>query len=120
VIDDGAPKPLTQAARAILFRAVRELLINVAKHAQVDAATVETARVDDRLRIRVNDAGVGFEPTRIESAPHGGLGLASVRERLTYLGGTVAIESIPGDGTVVELMAPLEPEPASAAAERTR
>ncbi len=107
LIDDGAPKPLTQPARAILYRAVRELLINVAKHAEVGAAEVETTRRGDRLHVRVNDHGVGFDQEKMARAPRRGLGLASVRERLSYIDGTVDIRSVPGDGTVVELTAPL-------------
>jgi PAS domain S-box-containing protein len=107
LIDDGAPKPLVQAARAILYRAVRELLINVAKHAGVKAATVETLRRDDRLLVRVNDAGVGFDHEEMVRAPRRGLGLASVRERVSYIGGSVDVRSVPGDGTLVEMSVPL-------------
>jgi PAS domain S-box-containing protein len=104
VHDDGEPKPLSQEARSILYRATRELVINVAKHARTDSATIEIARADDKIVVRVSDAGVGYEPA---SAARRGLGLVSVRERLSFIGGTAEVRSVPGDGTVAVLTAPL-------------
>ena len=108
--DDGAPKPLAHASRAILFRAVRELLINVAKHAGVGTAHVAARRTDDNLLITVSDAGVGFDQKQIEAKLRPGFGLVSVRERLAFIGGSLALESVPGDGTLATLIAPLETE----------
>lgn len=108
--DDGAAKPLDPAVGATLFRAVRELLINVVKHAKVTAATI-SAKVENgqRLIVEVSDAGVGFD---IDALPvtNGGprFGLLSLRERLGYLDGTVGVRSIPGDGTSVTLNVPLQ------------
>ncbi len=104
VHDDGESKPLSQEARSILYRATRELLINVAKHARTDSATVEIARADDKIVVRVSDTGVGYEPA---SGARRGLGLVSVRERLSFIGGTAEVRSVPGDGTVAVLTAPL-------------
>lgn len=107
--DDGAPKPLDPAVGATVFRAVRELLINVAKHAQVDMATISLAvEKGGRLIITVSDAGAGFDPDATPTDKSGPkFGLLSVRERLGYLGGEVRIRSIPGDGTSVILGVPL-------------
>lgn len=107
VDDDGSSKPLSQEARSILYRAARELLINAAKHARCDSATVTVRRCDDRIAVEVSDAGVGFDPLRLGSDPRHGLGLMSVRERLSFVGGTVDVRGIPGDGTVAVLSAPL-------------
>ena len=107
VLDDGQPKPLSQVARSILYRAARELLINVAKHARAPSAMVQTRREGDRISVTVSDAGVGFDPSRVSAATNRGLGLDSVRERLSFIGGTVEIRSVPGDGTVALLIAPL-------------
>lgn len=57
VRDDGAPKPLSQETRSILYRVVRELMINVAKHARTDFCDVDVQRRDGRIVIRVADAG---------------------------------------------------------------
>jgi len=107
VYDDGRPKPLSQEVRAILFRGVRELVINVAKHARTDSATIELDRKDDQIAVRVSDAGVGYDPVAEAAMPRRGLGLASVRERLSFIGGNLEVQSIPGDGTVAVLTAPL-------------
>jgi len=88
---------------------VRELLINVVKHAQASTASVSLSVKDGRLRLEVRDDGVGFDAAQsVEpSATGGGFGLFSIRERLAYLGGTVAIRSSPGRGTRVTVVAPL-------------
>lgn len=106
-IDDGREKPLSHEVRAILYRAVRELLINVAKHAHTDAARVESLLQDACIVIRVTDAGVGYDADAAPSSSHRGLGLISVRERLALIGGSAQVLSTPGAGTVVVLSAPL-------------
>lgn len=116
VSDDGTPKPLTLAARSILYRAVRELLINVAKHAHTDAASVETKRHADRVIVRVSDLGIGYDPKNAVQGSRRGLGLISVRERLSHIGGTVELHSTPGSGTVALLTAPLMVESSAQAA----
>jgi len=107
VVDDGLPKPLAPEARSILYRAVRELLINVAKHAKTDSARVECECRDERILVRVSDSGVGYDATTALGARQRGLGLISVRERLSLIGGTVELRSVPGGGTVARLTAPL-------------
>jgi len=107
VTDDGEPKPLSPEGRSILYRAVRELLINVAKHAQTDSAVVECEAENGRVVVRVSDEGVGYNPQTVESGTRRGLGLITVRERLSNIGGTTDISSVVGKGTVVVLSAPL-------------
>ena len=108
IIDDGNPKPLAQEARSILYRAVRELLINVAKHAQTDEATVECESGEGRIVLRVSDAGVGYDPSQRTAMPSRGLGLLSLHERLLLIGGTTEVRSVVSEGTVTELSAPLD------------
>lgn len=111
--DDGKPKPMTMPVSTILFRAVRELLINVAKHAEVVDARVLTKRLGNQILIQVEDAGIGFHPHhKPKSAKDiaAGFGLLSVRERLSYIGGEMRTESVPGDGTIITLLAPLTVE----------
>lgn len=108
VDDDGLPKPVSPAQAIILYRATRELLINVFKHAKSPFATVETRREDDALVLRVIDDGAGLADPGVAAATGGGrgFGLASVRERMGYLNGGMCIASQPGVGTVVELRLP--------------
>ena len=112
VEDDEKPKPLDNEARVMLFRAVRELLFNVLKHAQANCATVSMCRNGEHLRVIVEDNGVGFAPDKLGAAPGKieGFGLFSIRERLNYFGGQMEIESIPGEVTRVILSLPLQPE----------
>lgn len=107
VIDDAQPKPLSQEARSIVYRAVRELLINVAKHAQVNKASLTLRREDAMLLARVADAGVGFAPAAPGEAPAQGLGLRSVKERLAFIGGALELRSLPGRGVEAVLRVPL-------------
>ena len=107
VYDDGAAKPLDQDARSIVYRAVRELLINVAKHAGTDSARVESETIGDVVVVRVSDEGVGYDPEAVVTGPHRSLGLISVRERLSLLGGSAEIRSAPGAGTLGVLTVPL-------------
>jgi PAS domain S-box-containing protein len=103
--------------RAVLYRALRELMYNVVKHAKTDQATVriETfARTDNEqhrlLRIGVRDNGTGFDPDVLKQplTCNGGFGLRNLRERIRYIGGRFHIDSIPGDGTeaVIEVKMP--------------
>ena len=108
--DDGQPKPLDENFRVVLFHAVRELLVNVVKHARATHVRVLLRREADALRIIVEDDGVGFEVSRV--APRTDtvrtFGLFNIRERVEYLGGRVKIRSEPGAGSRVTLMAPLK------------
>lgn len=102
--DDGQPKPADEKTRVILFRAIRELLINAAKHASATRVRVRLARERDIVNAAVEDDGVGMDPT---AAIVGGTGLLSIRERLHYVGGNLRIESARGRGTKMCLWAPL-------------
>jgi light-regulated signal transduction histidine kinase (bacteriophytochrome) len=110
VADDGEPKPLSHAARSILYRAARELLINVAKHAQTDLARLDARVSAGRVIVRVSDSGVGFRPGQPERDTRHGRGLATLRERLALVGGSLEVLSAPGAGTVTALSAPLGAE----------
>ena len=96
--------------RTLLFESVRELLFNAVKHAQTDRVTVALElEGDDRLSIIVTDRGIGFSPSRLDdrSKPgQAGWGLFRMRERLSLLGGSLDIDSAPGRGTRVRLVAP--------------
>jgi PAS domain S-box-containing protein len=109
VVDDGADKPLDDVAKAVVFRGVRELIMNVLKHAKARAAKVSLRRADDHLEIDVEDRGVGFDPDAPpDRATEGGFGLLSVREQITSLGGTLKINSAPQQGTCASVCVPLQ------------
>lgn len=95
--------------RALLFHCVRELLLNVAKHAQTHHASVKLANLDDRhVQIQVMDEGAGFVPgdKMTDEALDAGFGLFGTRERLELVGGHLTVDSAPGTGTRVTITAP--------------
>jgi len=106
---DSAVVPGAEELTVLLFQAVRELLFNVVKHAQVTTARVEIALREGQARIEVSDAGVGFDPT--SPLVEGGFGLVSIRQRLEALGGRLEIDSTPGRGSRVTLWAPVQQAP---------
>ena len=111
----GAEEPpvlLPEDQVLLVFQSVRELLINVAKHARTGSASVSLDQRDDQLRIEVRDEGVGFDSkagasTNDASDLSPSFGLFSIRERMRALGGTLNIVSAPGDGTSAVLQLPL-------------
>jgi PAS domain S-box-containing protein len=108
--DDGEPKPLDDDVRVLLFRDVRELLINVVKHAHANKVKVSVRKLDSHICVTVEDDGVGFDPADVISmaAKRGEFGLFSIRERLENLGGHFQIDSAPGRGCKVTMTAPLK------------
>jgi len=108
--DDEQAKPLDDDIRAILFRNVRELLFNVIKHANAHKVKVSIRRIGSRIRVSVQDDGIGFDATGTWSTTtrKGGFGLFSIRERLEQLGGHLHIDSAPGRGCTVTMTAPIK------------
>ncbi len=80
------------------------------KHARARKARISARRDDNHIRIVVEDDGVGFDTSRIDSQMDNGgkFGLFSIRERLHHLGGRFEIDSKSGHGTQVTLKAPLQ------------
>lgn len=108
--DDELPKPLDDNARVFLFQSVRELLANIAKHAQAQRVNVSVSGDGSLIRIAVQDDGVGFNPKSMDKKIRNneGFGLFNVRERLRHLHGQMEIQSKRGKGTTVTLVAPLK------------
>ncbi|MHC4589498.1 MAG: sensor histidine kinase, partial [Planctomycetota bacterium] len=107
--DDAQAKPVSTDLKVVLHHAVRELLANVAKHAQASSVYVSIRRDGADVRIRVEDDGIGFEPPKsgFRVSRSGGYGLFHVGERLKHLGGRLDVESQPGHGTTVTVVAPM-------------
>jgi len=112
---DQQTKPLGEAARVLVFRVVRELLTNVIKHAQASHVDVTIANEGRYLSIQVADNGVGFDmgESGARTGKSSGYGLFSIRERLSSLGGHINIRSESGQGTVVTITVPLDPQEAA-------
>ena len=100
--------PVQEKIRGVLFQAARELLVNVAKHAQATEAMVLLKQDARGISIEVRDDGCGFEPSGLSlpSSTIRGFGLFSVAERAALLGGELHIDSTPRSGTRVMVSIP--------------
>ncbi|TFH50478.1 MAG: sensor histidine kinase, partial [Methanothrix sp.] len=100
---------LDSEQRYSLYQAVRELLLNVAKHSGVNYAELSLKTDGNKLIIQVSDKGVGFETKSrsCSSASDIGLGLFNVQQRIELMGGSCWLESKPGQGTLMTLTIPL-------------
>ena len=94
--------------RVTLFQAVRELLFNVVKHSGTLEAKVTLERPDGHGRITITDEGKGFDAKTVLSDPQAMHGLMILRDRLNLMGGSVEIESVPGNGTRAKIEFPVE------------
>ena len=120
VEDDGQQRPLQEDVLNMLFQAVRELLINVVKHAGTTKARVLVRHFKDKVRITVTDKGKGWDvEAGHRCSSGGGFGLFNIRERLDLVGGRMEIQSMPDQGTRITLTAPLLQEHAVATAKRS-
>ncbi|MCL5095971.1 MAG: response regulator [Candidatus Omnitrophica bacterium] len=98
-----------EATTILLFQAVRELLFNVVKHANVKSARLQMNQQAAQLRVIVSDKGQGFDPSSLAQRDvSDGFGLLSIRERLSLIGGTMNIISEPGQGACVCLTVPTD------------
>jgi signal transduction histidine kinase len=91
-----------------LYRIAQEALRNVARHAKASAVEVGFRSVDGGFQLSVHDNGVGFDPARKRARPS--LGHASMRQRVSLVGGELRVDSQPGHGTTVVAWAPLNKE----------
>ncbi|MDX1488256.1 MAG: histidine kinase, partial [Acidiferrobacterales bacterium] len=85
-----------------LVRIIQEALINIRKHAQVNTATIRLGRTNGTLRISIEDTGQGFDPAQSQEKSSS-FGLQIMRERIESIGGSLEIETFPGQGTRVTL-----------------
>ncbi len=108
---DGSGEAENDQLRILLFQLLRELLLNVVKHAGVAHARVVLERDEHALHLAVIDQGRGFDPDRLTQARRGA-GLTTLMGRLDLLGAHVDVDSTPGAGTCVQIAVPREHTPA--------
>jgi signal transduction histidine kinase len=99
--------------KIFLFRALRELVMNIIKHANTTEAVVTLSRFDPwTITLEVKDNGVGFDLSSLRELGRdpSNFGLLSIRERVNYLGGFMQIQTLPGEGTKISLFVPVEGE----------
>jgi PAS domain S-box-containing protein len=104
----GNPKVnADMSAKIFVFRAVRELLYNVAKHSNVKQARINISSTKNNFRVIVCDSGKGFNSAILDDVvAKKGLGLLSLRERANHMGGRLDIESSPDHGSCISLTIP--------------
>jgi len=111
----GESGELREESSAFLFSAVRELLVNVAKHAGAGEVAVRLRWLDDSVEVLVKDNGKGFRRSSVSDLSIGapdsqdGFGLFNIYERVSDLGGRVSLRSEPLKGTAVKIHLRLDP-----------
>jgi signal transduction histidine kinase len=108
---DGEQIALKEPAKTTIFRGVRELLINVSKHASCKTARVYYNQQADSIKISVTDQGDGFayDETIVSQFGDSGFGLISIKDRIEFIGGDMRIDTAPGCGTCITIIFPLPP-----------
>src|SRR5690606_11056238 len=110
-VEAGMTGRLPREVETAAYRIVQEALTNVAKHAASSSCRVSLVRLARGLVVVVGDDGVGFDAGGERASREWGLGLVSMRERATQLGGSLVVESAPGRGTRVMVELPVEEAP---------
>nr|WP_236620525.1 sensor histidine kinase [Pseudomonas sp. ATCC 13867] len=100
------PPELSDAKAIGLFRILQEALTNVMRHAQAHTVELQLSVEDQALCLRIADDGVGFEPGATRQGAS--FGLVGMRERVLMFGGTLQIDSQPGEGTTLWIRVPLD------------
>jgi len=103
LLDERLPAPIEITA----FRITQEALNNSRKYSQSTRLQVGITQENGQLEITVQDWGVGFDITCINQ-DHRCVGLTGMQERANVLGGECRVESVPGQGTLVRALLPIE------------
>jgi signal transduction histidine kinase/CheY-like chemotaxis protein len=93
----------------MIYRIVQEALTNVAKHARATEVSIWLERIEERVRVRVIDNGVGFDATTLARRRARRFGLVGIQERVDLMGGVFQILSGRGRGTELRVELPLQP-----------
>lgn len=101
-------RTLSPRSEVQLLRVVQEALTNTRKHAGAKRVGIRINCLDGGTALVIEDDGVGFDPATVSSSMEGGFGLASMRERVTTLGGRLDVHTAPNAGTTIVVR--LDPE----------
>jgi len=106
-VELGEEPDLPLAMKEELYRIAQESLHNIVKHARANVVVLRVCAPTPQspvLALEIRDDGIGFDP---DGAFPGHLGLRSMRERASRLGGTLVIDSAPGRGTQIQVRVPV-------------
>ena len=100
--------PLSAEAQLACYRIFQEALKNVARHARAKHVTARLTQSDRGVELMIQDDGIGFHsaPRPAKQKSPRGFGLISLRERATAVGGTLTVQSAPGEGTSIAAQIP--------------
>ncbi|MCW4458951.1 sensor histidine kinase [Microbacterium sp. MPKO10] len=108
----GETHPLPMAVETTLLRVAQSGIANVQQHADASVLDVTLTLDEDAVTLDVVDDGRGFDTTPIERRSNASFGLTAIRRRVMELGGTLSIESAPGEGTALAATIPVTEEAA--------
>jgi len=105
IVESEMPNPL----KIVIYRVIQEAMNNIAKHSKANLVRLSLRKVDDRMEVTLRDNGQGFNLQKTLFQPNSkkGLGLTSMRERTELAGGSFAVESADGKGTMIRVSWPL-------------
>lgn len=103
---NGPRKSLDSLIETVVFRVTQESLSNIVRHSGVLSAVVELVYAPDTLMLMIKDEGQGFSPGQSYHSQKG-FGITGMRERVDAVGGNFKILSMPGQGTIVQVLIPL-------------
>ncbi|MEH1013156.1 sensor histidine kinase [Micromonospora sp. CPCC 206060] len=103
---DGSPVPLPTPHEVALLRIAQSALANTVRHARAGRADLTVTYMPDRVALDIVDDGVGFDPTTAIPHGDGGFGLTAMRTRAAELGGSLTVESAPGQGAALAVSFP--------------
>jgi signal transduction histidine kinase len=107
-IDSSIQDRLPRVVETALYRILQEALSNVSRHARASQVTIHLQRAPGMIACSVRDNGIGMDLAAVPQRRDGGLGLIGIRERLAALRGTLSITSLPGQGTDLGVLIPLD------------
>lgn len=108
-VERGEVQRLPPKIETALYRVVQEALKNASKHARANSVQVRLRCASACAHCSVEDDGIGFDQETVSSGKiRSGLGLLGIRERLQVLGGSLEIQSAPGQGARLNVRVPLE------------
>jgi len=105
---NNVPSSIPKNVAICIYRITQESLRNIAKYAKTNQASVSLVRLDGNLILTVRDNGIGFDITHGQSQK--GIGLTSMQERARLIQGEFSVQSKPGEGTTVKVIAPYTKE----------
>jgi signal transduction histidine kinase len=106
LIEEGE---IPSASKIVIYRVSQEAMNNIAKHSKADLVRLSLRKMDRKMEFMIQDNGRGFNLEKVisQESTNKGLGLSSMREQTELSGGSFAIESAEGKGTIIRASWPL-------------